>query len=299
MTSCSSISVEVRRARPLLGTLVDIRAFAPDKDCAVQAVHDAFTAVEQVQALMSFHDPSSDVGRLNRGTVGRSIRIHPWTYHVLRSAQALHTASHGLFDISTAPALVRGGWLPSNAVPMPRAGGSTADIWFGSGHRVRFRRPLLIDLGGIAKGFAVDRAIAALRRHGATAGSINAGGDLRVFGPTREPVHVRCPESPGRFHPLTHLYNTAFATSASYFAARPVSGYLCAPVIDPRNGMPSRQSRSVSVQASTCLMADALCKVVWLARSGEATALLQRYRAKAWVVPAQPAMPVYHSHDAA
>ena len=299
MTSCSNISVEVRRARPLLGTLVEIRTTAPNAACAAQAVHAAFAAIERVQALMSFHDPSSDVSRLNLGAAGRSMHIHPWTYRVLRCAQALHAATHGIFDIATAPALVRGGWLPRNAAPLPRSGGSTADITLGSGHRVCFRRPLLIDLGGIAKGFAVDRAVAALRRHGAVAGSINAGGDLRVFGPAGEPVHVRRPESPGRFHPLACLYNSAFATSAPYFAARPIYGRLCAPVIDPRNGMPTRQSRSVSVQARTCLLADALCKVVWLARADEIAAILHRYRAKAWVVFAHPAMPALPSRNAA
>jgi thiamine biosynthesis lipoprotein len=146
---------------------------------------------------------------------------------------------------------------------------------------------LLIDLGGIAKGFAVDRAVDALRRHGATAGTVNAGGDLRIFGSAGEPVLVRRPDASGCFLPLTVLHDSALATSAPYFAARRIGGHLCAPVIDPRNGRPSRQSISVTVQARTCLLADALCKAVWLAGASGAVQILRRHRARGWVLDAR------------
>lgn len=282
MRSCSEASAEVRRARPLLGTFVEIRVSAPTAVKAERAVCAAFAAVARVQTLMSFHDPASDVSRLNR-RAGRSVGVHAWTHFVLRRAQELHAATAGLFDIATAPALVRGGWLPGDAAAVA-AIGTAADITLLAGHRVRFRRPLLIDLGGIAKGFAVDRAVAALRRHGAASGTVNAGGDLRIFGPLGEPVHVRRPEAPGEFRHLTDFTDSALATSAAYYAARPIGGQLCAPVIDPRNGRPSRQSYSVSVQARTCLLADALCKVVWLAGADAAAPILRRFRATAWVI---------------
>ena len=282
MRSCSKTSAELRRARPLLGTFVEIRASAPTAAEAERAVGAAFAAVDRVQTLMSFHDPLSDVSRLNR-RAGRSVCVHAWTHFVLRRAQELHAATAGLFDIATAPALVRSGWLPGDAAAVA-ATGTAADITLLAGHRVRFRRPLLIDLGGIAKGFAVDRAVAALRRHGATAGTVNAGGDLRIFGSAREPVHVRRPESPGEFQLLTTLQNSALATSAPYYAARLIGGRPCAPVIDPRHDRPSRQLFSVTVQARTGLLADALCKVVWLAGADAAAPLLRRYRATAWVI---------------
>ncbi len=291
MRSCSKISVELRRARPLLGTFVEIRATAPSTAKAEQAVRAAFASVERVQALMSFHDPSSDVSRLNRSPAGCIVPVHAWTHSVLRCAKRLHVATAGLFEIATAPALIRGGWLPRPANPLPGPGGNSADIALLAGNRVRFRRALLIDLGGIAKGFAVDQAVATLRRHGITAGAVNAGGDLRIFGRAREPAHVRGPESPGDFHFLTTLKNSALATSAPYYAARRIGGRLCAPVIDPRHDRPSRQLLSVTVQARTGLLADALCKVVWLAGAVTAAPLLRRYRATAWVMPARRSAP--------
>ena len=293
MPSCSKRFVEFRRARPLLGTFVEIRVTSANATEAERAVCAAFTVIERVQALMSFHDPASEISRLNQFAAARAVRVDAWTYRVLRHAKKLHAVTGGLFDIATAPALVRHGWLPSGAAPLPAGDGSTADIALLAGHRVRFRRPLLIDLGGIAKGFAVDQAIAALRRHGATAGVVNAGGDLRVFGAASEAVHLRRPETPGEFHLLTDLKNSALASSAAYFAARRIDGQLCAPVIDPHTGQPSRESHSVTVRARTCCLADALCKVVWLAGATAAAPVLRHYRAHAWLLssrqaPAQP-----------
>lgn len=290
MPSCSKHSARLQRARPLLGTFVEIRATAPNAPRAELALRAAFAAVARVHSLMSYHDPLSDVSRLNRTGAFCPVQVDSWTHLVLRSAIELHTASQGLFDIATAPALIRNGWLPPDHTPLSTSLGCTTDIELLTGHRVRFRRPLRIDLGGIAKGFAVDRAVAALRRHGATAGIVNAGGDLRTFGPIHEPIHVRCLESPGNFLHLTDLKNFAVATSAPYFATRRIGRRLCAPIIDPRDGRPSSRLLSVSVQARTCLLADALCKVVWLVGADAATPVLRRYRAKALVLQTRHAL---------
>ncbi|MBI2517153.1 MAG: FAD:protein FMN transferase [Opitutae bacterium] len=265
MSSCSKRSVELRRARPLLGTLVEVQVAAPSParaDCALRA---GFAAIERVQASMSFHDPASDLSRLNRDGARGPVRVHPWLHTLLRRAQKLHAATDGLFDIAVAPALVRGGWLPRTATHAGASRATTADLVLLTDNRVRFRRPLLIDLGGVAKGFAVDQAVAALRRHGATAGIVNAGGDLRVFGAHSATIHIRLPESPGEFLALDALRDTALATSAHYFAQRRVQGTLRAPIFHPHLRRFAAEQRSVSVQARECWLADALCKVVWLA----------------------------------
>jgi len=282
MPSSSNPDAELRRARPFLGTLVEVRATAPTAAQAERAVRAAFAAIERVHHLMSFHEPSSDVSRLNRTATRRPVRVHAWTYTVLRRAQSLHLATHGLFDITTATALMRAGWLPRTN-PLPAAGGSSADILLHAGRFVRFQRPLLIDLGGIAKGYAVDRAVAALRRSGATGGIVNAGGDLRVFGPGPELVHVRRPESPGSLVPLLTVRNGAIATSSYYFAPRRLRGILRAPIHHPFRRQFVAAESSVSVLAAECWLADALCKIVWLTGAA-ALPLLQRYGASARIL---------------
>ena len=283
-TTVTGPAATVRRIRPLLGTLVEVRITAATATAAERAVRAAFAAVASVHDRMSFHEAGSDVSRLNRRGAHEAVSVHASTYSVLRRALRLHAATGGIFDIAIAPALVRGGWLP-RAAPLPASGGTTADIRLLSGHRVRFRRPLLIDLGGIAKGYAVDRAIAALKRHGATGGVVNAGGDLRVFGAQSEVVHVRLPGSPGTLAPLLVLRDRAVATSAHYFAQREIDGRLVAPICDPRHHRLAAEARSVSVVARECWLADALCKVVWLA-GAEAQPWLRRFRASARVLAA-------------
>ena len=102
---------------------------------------------------------------LNRRAARTAVRVHPWTYAVLEEAQRVAEASNGVFDITVAALLVRRGLLPAaRGRPVPHRSASFRDIRLLSGSRVRFLRPLLLDLGGIAKGFAVDRAIDCLRR---------------------------------------------------------------------------------------------------------------------------------------
>ena len=213
---------EARRARPLLGTLVEISASSPG---AEHAVAQAFRAVERVHALMSYHDPASDLSRLNREAAFRPVTVDEWTWQVLAAAREFSAASDGLFDVSVAPVLTRLGYLPRHA-DFPRAcpQADWRDIELLAHSRVRFARPLRADLGGIAKGFAVDRAVEALRASGVASGRVNAGGDLRRFGAQAEAVHVRHPHAPTLLLPLAELGDGAAATSAGYFAPRQRDG---------------------------------------------------------------------------
>ena len=231
---------------------------------------------------MSFHSPESDLSRLNRRAAGESVQVHAWTWQVLRAARLLWERTGGLFDCSVAPALVRAGFLPrSNGTHAD--GARMGDVHLDPHRRVRFGKPLMLDLGGIAKGFAVDRAADALRAAGVPQGAINAGGDLRLFGKDPEPVHVRSPESPGELLLLGMFTDTAIATSATYCAGYEKGGRWVTPIVDPESGENIDSRRSATVIAPECLYADALTKPVLLC--GMATAVfLQRFSARAVVL---------------
>src|SRR5579883_524992 len=184
-----------RRARPALGTFVEISATAPRDVNLSAAIEAAFAAIEHVQKRMSFHDSASDVSALNRSARLQAVQVDPATTTVLQHALDFFSASQGRFDVSIAPILIRRGVLPGTFHPK-EAGATSADIELCSGNRVRFRRALQIDLGGIAKGYAVDCAVAALQAHGAHHGVVNAGGDLRVFGEVAQKIAVRHPSAP-------------------------------------------------------------------------------------------------------
>jgi len=286
----SPAPIELRRARPLLGTLVEITARG---ECEVEltgAIDAAFAAMARVHRLMSFHERNSDAGRVNRLAHRVAVGVHPWTWNVLETAQRLSCSTAGAFDITVAGELVRLGYLPSSHRMRldPRA--CWRDVHLLPGRRVRFARRLLIDLGGIAKGFAVDRAVDCLRAHGACAGLVNAGGDLRAFGSVAWRVHLRHPSNPGRLVPFAEFASGALATSAGYFTRRIQRGKAVTPIIDGGRRTATNATFSASVSASNCMLADALTKLVLL-RGSRAHGLVRRLGGKAFILSASAPTP--------
>jgi thiamine biosynthesis lipoprotein len=268
----------------LLGTFVEIAA-SGDAEVLEAALEAAFGAVTRVHHLMSFHDPASDVSRLNRDAGDEDVAVDPWTYEVIRTAVDLNHRSGGTFDITVAPALQRLGLLPDfDGLPAGASRGACDAIVLLPGCRVRFGDPATrIDLGGIAKGFAVDRALEALQTHGIGHGLVNAGGDLAAFGPESERVHIRDPRDPRRAIVRIDVANEAIASSGGQFDPLGSAETAASAVIDARTGEPARACAGVTVRAPDCIVADALTKVVMVA--GEAAAdLLADFGASAMLV---------------
>ena len=274
--------------RPLLGTLVEIRAGGPESRVN-DGIAAAFAAIERVQRLMSFHDAGSDVSRINAAPVGREVAVDPETHCVLRHALDLSERSDGAFDITIAPSLVAAGFLP-----YPRLGATQvdsarfSDLELLPAGAVRWRKKGWIDLGGIAKGYAVDVAVAALRSQGITHGLVNAGGDLRGFGERPWPIQIRAPERPTMLLNAGSLRDAAIATSAGYFRSARAGSTMVAPIVDPAHRRCVPWNASISVVASRCMTADALTKVVRLAPAA-LPALLDHYDAQTVIVDANGA----------
>ena len=246
-----------RRAQPWLGTMVEVTA-----DCGHDGISMAFAEVALVHRLMSFHDAASDVTRFNLAAAGDCLPLHAHTWQVLRLAEQIQAASDGMFNIGCAPRLVRWGSLPAPGKHGPDYRPGQAVFRCEDDGTVRKLGEGWIDVGGIAKGYAVDLAVAALRQAGASGGCVNAGGDLRVFGSDAWPVSVRDPAAPQRQHTRLMLRDEALATSASYFSRRTHDGASVSALVDGRNGSPLVSANSVSVRAPRCAVADALTKVV-------------------------------------
>ncbi|WP_354403055.1 FAD:protein FMN transferase [Variovorax sp. OAS795] len=280
-----SPSSSLRRARPLLGTLVEISAAGGP--AGLQAALDAaFASIETIDRLMSFHAPASDVSRINAAGADCEVCVDPQTFRVLQFARELGEISGGAFDITIADVLMRGGLLPRHAALglSNAAAADFQDLVLRPGDRVRWRRKGWIDLGGIAKGYAVDCAIGALRAHGVASGVVNAGGDLRFFGEP-QPVDVRHPDAPGARVRLGVFRDGAVATSSGYFSDRTgtAEGSAAEPLVDPVRRACVRWRQSVTVVAADGMTADALTKVVRLAPEG-APRILERFGAQAIVI---------------
>jgi thiamine biosynthesis lipoprotein len=218
-----------------------------------------------VQARMSVFEADSDLGRSHALPAGTPVPLHPWTAEVLQHAQALHTHTAGLFDVAQGS----GRWcvLPTLAPHEDMTEGAALSL-------VRLDEATRLDLGGIAKGFAVDRAVQAALAAGAQAVWVNAGGDVRVHGASLA-VSLR-DEQHGGVRPWLTLEDGAVATSDFTLGAR------------ARLHAPGRAvgARHVSVAAPQCMLADALTKVV--AAVGQADdpmvrELLALHGAQAWL----------------
>ena len=253
------------------------------------AVEAAFAVVTEVHRLMSFHEADSDVSRLNRAASSEAVAVHPWTYQVMKMAVDINHRSAGAFDIGIAPTLQQLGQLPADeeslltsaiSIPMSDAIELLAD------NRIRFTHPSIkIDLGGIAKGFAVDRAIDELRGRGVRSAIVNAGGDLAAFGPQPRTIQVRDPRSPDRLICQVDVRDQALASTGRRFDPFRSAAPADSAVIEPKTRTPAHAVHGATVRASSCMIADALTKVVMLA-GAEAAAPLSHYRASAIFVSA-------------
>ena len=250
-----------RRAQPWLGTLVDIAIEAPSEAAFLRTTDLAFARVAEVHRAMSFHEPGSDLCAIARAPAGALLQVSADTARVLRLALDMELRSGGLFNAAIAPVLVASGHLPRpHGAQVAQAGTLAEGIeWLGA-RRLRVRAPVWIDLGGIAKGYAVDCAVIALEAAGITSGLVNAGGDMRAFGPAAHPVHLRFADGLRR---IALLQNAAFAASCNANDADDAA-ILASPHIDPRSGRSVRSPNSVVVQASSAAVADALTKVALL-----------------------------------
>lgn len=282
----------IKRCRPLLGTFVEItiRDERRPNHVLQDLAEIAFGRIARVQSLMSFHDPASELSRLNACGHLHPLPVNEWTCDVIREAIRIGRASEGVFDIAVAPTLVQWGFLPRHAAHGGEEKGTYRDIVLHRDGRVSFRRPLLLDLGGIAKGYAVDKAAELLAEQGVHQAVINAGGDLRFIGERPQSLPIRDPAAPQSAHLFAQVTAPAVATSAAYFANRRHHWRKVTHILHPRTRKPMRSNVSVSVFAQTCVQADALTKVVLLDEPQAWQSLLTKENASALFVTSKGEM---------
>ncbi len=269
----------VQRARPLLGTLVSIQVRTatpalttePLDMAGVHSVVDkAFAVMQDIEQAMSAHRLDSDLARLARAVPGGELQVSTHTVAVLRLAHYWHRISLGAFDpVRAANRLSAHGMRPAFRGVALAPGVSLQALTILADDRVQVAQPLRLDLGGIAKGYAVDCAIAALNAGGIATALVNAGGDLRACGAWAWPVQIRSASAPlrsSRLKGLRALSHGALATSAgasSNIEFVPTARLRSAPAWS-----------TCTVRAPDCVTADALTK--WGLQAAPGSPRLQR-----------------------
>jgi thiamine biosynthesis lipoprotein len=212
----------------------------------LDAINAAYAAISAVEALMHPTRPRSDLARINSTAPGTFIEVRPDTWRLLQLARRIYDLTDGVFD----PCL-------------PTRPGRLGDIEIKPDRPVLIcRAPVQLDLGGIAKGYAVDRAVETLLEHGCTSGLVNAGGDVRVFGDRTETILLRqrAPGGTNDIYRPVELNNTALAVSDLDATERPQEhqGYY------NRAGEITTGRHYAAVLAKDATTADALTKCVLL-----------------------------------
>jgi thiamine biosynthesis lipoprotein len=261
----------VNRTRLLMGTVVEITAFGPEAATG-EAVERAFAELSRVERLMSPHLEQSDLSRLTRAPQGAELSLE--TIGLLQRSLELNRISSGAFDPTLGQLKQLWGvegdqpHLPSAAeiaAVLQQTGPQRLTI---EGLRVTKSAPgLAIDLGGIAKGYAIDRAADLLRQAGVTQASINAGGDLRLLGdrqgrPWR--IGIQHPRKPGELLAVLSLTDRAVVTSGDYERFFEIDGVRYHHIFDPATGRPATACQSVTIVAADATLADALATAAFI-----------------------------------
>lgn len=267
-----------RRTAPVMGTLAEISVVGTDPDRARRAVDAALGELRFVDRTMSRFLEDSDVGRANRDALGRPVPISEATARVLDEGFRWAELSDGRFDpcLGAASEL----WNVERRRTPPESSRVRRFARKGlyrqvervrhEGERaVRFHdADAAVDLGGIAKGHGVDRAVDALRRHGIRNALVSVGGDLFALGRSLEgdpwEVGVRSPRDPDRLVGTLEVSDRAMATSGDYERSFRYGGRRYHHLLDPETGEPRRtRIHSVTVSAVTCMAADAATTAVF------------------------------------
>ena len=276
----------VSRGAIHMGTLFEITVVGTDDASLGAWIDSAMAEVERVEGLTSDHDSTADLVRLNSAVAG-TVKIETELSLLIARSLALTERTNGAFDPATGAATSF--WRRSEIAgiaPTTRATDSLA-------RRIAQDRPAvdtvaslvsrlpgtILDLGGIAKGYAVDRAIHVLKRFPVSGALVNGGGDIAAFGlaPGDRPwrIGIRHPrEGAASYFGVIELRDQAVATSGDYEKGYRFEDVTFHHILDSRTARPARRSVSATVIAQTAERADALATAAFVLGPEAGTRLL-------------------------
>ncbi|MES2349385.1 MAG: FAD:protein FMN transferase [Pseudomonadota bacterium] len=251
----------------------ELRIGAPDAQAAERLAQQAIAEVRRIETKYSRYRPDSIVSRINAAAGGEAVHCDDETMSLMNYAAALHGASDGLFDITSG--VLRRAWdfrqpkVPAAQVLQPLlalVGWSKVEC---GGQDVRLRQAgMEIDFGGFGKEYAADRAAALLADAGVRHGYVNLGGDMRFIGPDLDgrpwSIGIQDPRDPDGVIASIPISSGALATSGDYERFFEIDGRRYCHILDPRDGMPVRYWRSVSVLAPMAIAAGSCSTITML-----------------------------------
>jgi thiamine biosynthesis lipoprotein len=280
---------ESHEYRYVMGTSVQVQAFGGDEPTRRMAIGEAFAALAEVDRLMSNYRDDSELALVNGRAAYAGVSVSDPMFSVLGAAHRVSSASEGAFDITVGPLVRLWGFydktahVPTGAElaavrPLVDYRNVLLDI---EHHAVRFARPgVELDLGGIAKGFAVEVAAGVLRGRGLS-GFIDAGGNQYLLGtpPGKRmwTVGIKNPDAPDRVMGVVESGDTAVSTSADYYNFLVANGRKYGHILDPRTLAPATRALSVTILSRDATLGDAMSKAAFILGPKEGLALVDSF----------------------
>jgi thiamine biosynthesis lipoprotein len=253
-----------------MGTLVTITAVSEDEHIAQAAANSAFAEIRRLEGLLSTWIPTSELSRVNAAAGSAAVPVSPETLAVVQYSLQTAELTDGGFNIAIGPAVEA--WsvterqhVPTEVelqqlIPLVDLQGIHVDV---SKQTVSLDRAgMRIDIGGIGKGYAADRAVEVMRKAGATAGVVALSGDIKTFGQLPDghgfPVGIQHPRNEGAILVWIELQDEAISTAGDYERSFERNGIRYHHILDPRTLQPARGCQSVTVIAREGVWADGL-----------------------------------------
>jgi len=280
--------------RLVMGTFARVVAVAADSKIADKAIKAALAEIENIDKLMSDYKSDSEISRVNKDAFTRAVAVSEPTYEVLKRSIEFSKLTGGAFDITVGPLvdLWHSAKKQNSAPRDEELAAARAKVGFeklildDQQRTVRFAvEGMRLDLGGIAKGYAVDKAIEAMQRAAAVGGMVDIGGDLRCFG---KPPKGKTKWSVGLQNPdinknadesdlllILKLDSAAVATSGDYQQFALIEGKRYSHIINRRTGAGAVGLSSVTIIADSATDADALATAVSVMGAEKGLALIK------------------------
>jgi thiamine biosynthesis lipoprotein len=268
----------VRRGFSAMGTEVSFAVLSDDDEGAARAIQAAFDEIKRIENLMTTWRDDSEVSRINQQAGVAPVQVSPETLEVIEASQHASKISNGAFDITFYA--MRGLWKfdedlepkvpPADEIRKRLPLIDYRKLVVDHDKRTVFlsQKGMAINLGGIAKGYAVDRAVAILRRAGFPDAIVQAGGDLMCAGSKNGKPWVTGIRDPrgarADVFAKMMLENHAFSTAGDYERYFILDGKRYHHIIDTKTGYPATRSRSVTIYAPNALLADAVDDAVFI-----------------------------------
>ena len=294
-----SSPVTLKRAQFLMGTLVELTAVAPSDAIAQASLTAGFQEIRRLENMLSTWIETSELSRVNQAAGLEPVGVSAETFELLRRALEAAEYTEGGFNIAIGPAVQL--WNIPEAPRLPSAMELEIAAQYVDYRRIHLdqtRRTVFlekpgmrIDIGGIGKGFAAEKAAAVMREIGATGGLVAVAGDFRVFGRradgTAWPIGIQHPRKPGKILAMLDAIDEAISTSGDYERYFMKDGVRYHHILDPETLQPARLCRSVTIIAQDATTADALATGVFVMGPVRGMALVERLGLGAVIVDAQ------------